>query len=152
MPILNYTTDVPAERSINQIQNMLTKKGARRIMTENDGEGNVIGFAFQIIGPDGMMSFKMPVNVEAVYKVLIKNKNYRGWNDEARYKENNMAQAQRVAWRILKDWIEAQMAILETEMVTLDQVFLPYAVTRLGKTLYEEMKESGHLLLGGPNE
>jgi hypothetical protein len=149
MAILNYTTDVPAERSINQIQKTLTQHGAREILIANDEEGNVIGMAFKVKSPEGVMSFRLPANIEAVYKVLVKQKKYRGWNDEERYKEQNLAQAQRVAWRILKDWVEAQMAILETQMVELDQVFLPYAITRLGNTLYQEMKDSGHILLGG---
>ncbi|WP_189339127.1 hypothetical protein [Williamsia muralis] len=31
--------------------------------------------------------------------------------------------ALRVAWRITKDWVEAQLAIIETQMVTPAQVF-----------------------------
>ena len=46
-------------------------------------------------------------------------------------------QAERVAWRIVKDWVEAQMAILESEMVKLDEIFLPYMVNDAGQTLYE---------------
>ncbi|GAI53070.1 unnamed protein product, partial [marine sediment metagenome] len=35
-----------------------------------------------------------------------------------------------------KDWVKAQMAIVETEMVRTEQVFLPYWITPSGKTLY----------------
>ena len=45
----------------------------------------------------------------------------------------------RVAWRIIKDWVEAQMALLETEMVKIEQIFLPYIITKDGKTVYEIM-------------
>ena len=48
--------------------------------------------------------------------------------------------ASRVAWRILKDWVKAQMAILETEMVDLQEIFLPYMVSQ-NRTLYETMKD-----------
>ena len=34
-----------------------------------------------------------------------------------------------ITWRILKDWVEAQMALLETGMVTMDESFLPYMVS-----------------------
>ena len=58
-------------------------------------------------------------------------------------------QAARVAWRILKDWVEAQMAVIDAGMATLPQVFLPYAQTDTGETVYERF-ESGNLLrLGG---
>lgn len=56
-------------------------------------------------------------------------------------------QAERVAWRIVKDWVEAQMAILESEQVSMDQVFLPYMVNQEGKTLYE-LYASKQLMLG----
>ncbi len=58
-------------------------------------------------------------------------------------------QAVRVAWRILKDWVAAQMAILETEMVKMEQIFLPYVITKNGKTLYEVMVDRHfHLDIG----
>ena len=47
----------------------------------------------------------------------------------------------RVAWRILKDWVAAQLAIVETEMVSLDEVMLPYLRSDDGRTLYELFTE-----------
>ena len=57
-------------------------------------------------------------------------------------------QAVRVAWRIVRNWVEAQLAIIETRMVKTEQVFLPYAVTRDGKTLYEHVEKNPQFLLG----
>lgn len=51
-----------------------------------------------------------------------------------------------VAWRIVKDWVEAQMAILESEQVQMDEVFLPYMVNNRGQTIFE-VYQSGQLLL-----
>jgi hypothetical protein len=56
--------------------------------------------------------------------------------------------ARNVAWRVVKDWVEAQLAIIETRMVTTAQVFLPYAVTANGQTLYEYIGHNTQLLLG----
>lgn len=52
-------------------------------------------------------------------------------------------QAARVGWRIIKDWIEAQLALVQTQMVTLDQVFLPYARTNTGETVYQRYIGAG---------
>lgn len=49
-------------------------------------------------------------------------------------------QASRVAWRVIKDWLEAQLAMIKAEMVTIDQVFLPYAQNEAGVTLYESLE------------
>ena len=50
------------------------------------------------------------------------------------------AQAKRVAWRIVKDWVEAQMALLDTTMMSLDQIFLPYMLLTPEQTVYERVK------------
>lgn len=55
-------------------------------------------------------------------------------------------QAERVAWRIVKDWVEAQMAILESEMVHMDEIFLPYMVNNSGQTFFQAYR-SNQLLL-----
>ena len=50
-----------------------------------------------------------------------------------------MQQANRTAWRIIREWILAQMALIETEMVTVEEVFqlLPVTpVAQVKQTLY----------------
>lgn len=75
--------------------------------------------------------------VDAVLAVLAKQKVKCGRD-----------QAERVAWRILKDWVAAQMAILESEMVQMDEVFLPYMVNDSGQTLFQCYKNK-QLAIGG---
>ena len=59
-----------------------------------------------------------------------------------------LTQAERVAWRILKDWVEAQMALLDIEMVRFEEIFLPYIETKDGRTVYERLEEKQFLLEG----
>ena len=47
----------------------------------------------------------------------------------------------------IQDWLDAQLAILETEMVTIDQIMLPYFVNKNGDTAYE-LYQNKQLLLG----
>jgi cytochrome c biogenesis factor len=46
------------------------------------------------------------------------------------------------------DWYEAQLALIETRMVTMAQVFLPYAVTATSESMYEYVAQHSNLLLG----
>ena len=135
--LANYSTTVPASRSINEIQNILVAHGAKHILLDYD-DGQPAGLAFIVATPYGDMPFKLPANVGRVQAVLNKRRVRAKPRPEV---------AARVAWRILKDWVRAQMAILETEMVTIDQVFLPYMqVGNHGKILYEVMLDH-HLQL-----
>lgn len=141
MPILNYTTSVPASRSIGQVQSLLVKGGARAIMSEYGDDGTSAGISFMVETAFGPRSFKLPVNVDKVHAVLGKQR------VQPRFRERE--HAERVAWRILKDWLEAQLAIIETEMVTLDQVMLPYMRAQGDATVYELMVEQQLALPGG---
>ena len=135
MPLLNYTTKVDVYTTIGAIQGCLVKHGARKIMQDYDSDGKPQALCFAIETKFGMRGVKLPANVDAVHKVLEKQK-----------VKCNREQAERVAWRILKDWVEAQMAILESEMVAMDEIFLPYMVSNNGLTAYE-LYTSGQLLL-----
>ncbi|MDP2731067.1 MAG: hypothetical protein Q8O55_11395 [Dehalococcoidales bacterium] len=130
MPIANYSTTVTAMKSIGEIQGILVAHGAKAIIMNYSDKGEPVGLSFLIKTQFGDMPFKLPANIESVQKVL----------DQQRVRASvTREQAIRMAWRILKDWVRAQMAILETEMVTIDQIFLPYLETKNGKTLYQVM-------------
>lgn len=57
-------------------------------------------------------------------------------------------QAKRVSWRIVKDWVEAQLAIIESGQAEMGEVFMPYAVTISGETLFKRLSNEPKLLLG----
>jgi hypothetical protein len=55
---------------------------------------------------------------------------------------NDAFHARRVAWRILRNWTEAQLALIEVGMVKVHEVFLPWMQDpATGKTLFSTMEE-----------
>ena len=81
---------------------------------------------------NGPLGFSLPINADAVFEILTRDRVMKT-NPAAR-----MQQAKHTAWRIIKEWIMAQMALVETEMVTVEEVFMPYMLT--GKqTLYQAL-------------
>ena len=136
-PILNYTTKVPAEQSATQIQRMLAKAGAKAVVFEYDRGGEINGLAWQSETPAGVMPFALPVRVDRIDELLRRDRVHI--TDTMK----RSLQARRTAWRQLKDWIEAQLALLATEMVRIDELFLPFARTRSGSTVYEALREGG---------
>jgi hypothetical protein len=72
------------------------------------------------------VGFRLPCDWRPVLAILIKGKeDLHRWDKERRAKwESGMRdQAVRTAWRIVKDWVEAQMALVETQMVSTQDVF-----------------------------
>lgn len=142
MAIKNYTTTIKSEKTIGEIQLILAKHKAKAILTEYDSEGNVIALSFKVDTINGEVGIKLPVNTEKVLQVL---KNQSKNNTQVKATKE---QALKTGWRNIKDWIDAQMALIETEMVTIDQIFLPYILNKDGQTLYETFREN-QLMLGG---
>ena len=136
MPILNYTTKIPADKTALEIQKKLVKAGALTVLMEFDDSGIMESISFRTKTPHGVISFRLPANIDGVYQAMAKDP------DLTRFKPTH-EHAVRVGWRILKDWIEAQLAIIEAGMAELTQVFLPYAQDKQGQTLYESISESG---------
>lgn len=134
MAILKYTTEVSAEKTCMEIQSMLAKAGADAIMLEYDS-GIVSGITFRIATIGGPVSFTLPCENGRILGLLCKQR--------VAPKYRTKEQAARVGWRIIKHWIEAQLAFIETGQVTLDQAFLAYARTSNGQTVYERYVEAG---------
>jgi hypothetical protein len=116
-------------KSIGEIQGILVSHGAEHILMDYKN-GEPVGLSFMVNTQFGVMPFKLPANIERVHAVLNKQ----------RIRTNvPRDMAVRVAWRILKDWVRAQMAILETDMVSIEQIFLPYMQNGSGKILFDIM-------------
>ena len=137
MPLLNYTTKVDVYATLGAIQGQLVKHGAKKIMQDYDNDGHITALSFMVDTPAGLRGIRLPANVDAVHAVLIRQK-----------AKGDREQAERVAWRIVKDWVEAQMAILESEMVQMDEIFLPYMLNNTGQTVFEAYRNN-QLALGG---
>ena len=145
MPLLNYTSKTPAHQSIADISRILSKAGARQVMHDYDDAGNIVALSFSLEFEGQRIAFRLPSDWRPVHQILNamrgKDPNFRPWMGTETHARN-------VSWRIIKDWVEAQMAIIETRMVTTAQVFLPYAVTKDGQTVYEYIASNTQLLLG----
>lgn len=141
MALLNYTTKINAEQTIGEIQKLLSKHGVMAMMTEYDGQ-NVSAVSFKMNINGSPMGFKLPCNWRAVLEIF-KN------DPQARRRGCvNEDQAIKTAWRVIKDWIVSQLALVEINMVTISQVFLPYTIMKNGQTLSEYIEQNPGMLLG----
>lgn len=139
MPLKNYTTKVPADRSIGEIQAALVKRGAIGVLYEYEKDtGRIAALKFKLDMKGKTMGFALPVNWRKFQQVL-KNQEVSRSDDEG--------YVYRVAWRNIRDWVLAQMALYETEMVEMPQIFLPFAMGKNGKTFYEQVAKNEQFLL-----
>ncbi len=133
--IKNYTTKISAAQTVGEIQELLSKHGVRRVMMEYGDCGSVISIAFELECFNSKQLFKLEPRAAGVASIMAKEKI-----------KCDAKQAERIAWRNIKDWIASQIALVEAEQATMEELFLPHLVGRDGKTVYEEFKKGIPLL------
>lgn len=138
MGILNYTTKIDSYKTITEIQKLLASKDATKIVIDNDINGQPIALTF-CIDWHGPIAFVLPCNYEGVLKAMQKDR-------KVSRVFCNKEQALRVSWRILKDWIQAQIAIVDVGLAQTQEAFLPYAITKSGQTLYNSLEKDSGIL------
>lgn len=155
MPLLNYSTEVPATKSIAEITRILQDGGASAIMLENGPDREIVAVSFVMQTTFGKLPFTLPANVGAVIATInaqiIEETRLMG-NKKIRTRKvpknlfNNKSQAERIAWRIAKDWLEAQIALSTIGCARFEQIMMPFAQIG-GKSFYQRMVERGNLAL-----
>lgn len=130
-------TQVLAERTVSEICAVLVAAGALQINQQYENK-RIIGVRWTIRVEGQEVPFAMPARIDPVFKVLESRLSPRTrWKAD---KQKLREQAERVAWRQLLRWIQAQLALIETGMVQSAEVFMPYVAVG-DRTLYEQISE-----------
>ena len=126
------TTEIETTKTVGEIQRVLSLYGATTISTDFD-KGEVVGLSFVIRVKEQEIPFRLPCRWKPIFDHLQrKRKQHRD-----RKENEDMSRAKKVAWRQLLRWVEAQLALVDTEMVQIQEVFLPYMASLDGGTLYD---------------
>lgn len=148
--VVNYTTAVPVEQSLAEMQKRLAGSGASHIGVSYE-DGDPVALTFMLLGPHGPRHFTVPVHVDAMQR-LLREQEAAGKFKSLRKAKGHFTtreHAARVAWRVMKDWLAATLAIVEADMLRLDEVMLPYLMVNPDQTLAMAYRErEGVLALG----
>jgi hypothetical protein len=148
MPIKNFTTVIPARRSVSEIQELLSNHGALSIAVRNERRVPV-EITFVLPTNDGEQEFVVPADIEGVLRSIRRDAGSRGvplsW-------VGDRVRATDIAWRIVKDWIAATCAILEAGLAEPQQAFLAYATALSGRSVYEELRGRSSVLALPPGQ
>lgn len=96
--IRNYTSEVPADRSILETENLLIAMGARNIAKNYTDAGKCAGISFSIPRPghNGVVGFQLPAKVEPIKKLFLAKIKSRPTQEQV---TRAGKQAERTAWR-----------------------------------------------------
>ena len=145
MTVLNYTTTISAEKTIGEMQRLLAQHGAARVALDYEN-GHAVGLTFELATPHGQRTFSLPVDVDAMSRLLVERSNAGKLRSGSKAQHHSREQAERTAWRVMKDWLSAQLTLVSTRMASLDQVMLPYLHVDGERTLYAAYRQQEQLL------
>lgn len=131
------TTKISTVKTVTEIQEILGRYGASKVVMDFVGS-QIDGIAFMYEWEGGQqVPFKLPCRWKEVETILRSRSKRPGHGDT--YED----WARRVAWRQILRWIQAQMALVETNMVKVREVFLPYVIMKGGKTMFDQVENKG---------
>ena len=154
MFLKNYTSDVPVSQTIYRIEQTLIRCGVSGIMKNYGDSGQVVAITFQIcLANQKPWTIRLPANVQKAWDALWLN--YAdgdkltpdgmklAWNNrKSKSKADFRDQAERTAWKIIQDWVEVQMSMVQMQQADFREVFLPY-VWDGKQTYFEAIREGG---------
>lgn len=130
----NYTSSMPINRIMEGIEKMLLTHGAKQIVRDYDN-GLLVSISFVINTPKGMVGVRLPARIKNIEQLFKRN--------GVKYKPD---QPYKTGWKNIHDWIKAQLALIDTEMVRMEEVFLPYVVDKNSNTFFEVIDKRGYYL------
>lgn len=141
--MLNYTTKIPHGQTTGECLSLLARAGAAAVSIEFGPDAVPCGIGFRLDTPHGKRHFTLPVNIDGVHKILLEaNKAGKLRSDGHRQASlATRARAADIAWRVVKDWLEATLALIAHGMADLTEVMLPYINVDEGKTLWQAYQE-----------
>lgn len=138
--IKNYTSDVAVNKSLGLIKKRLVSAGATHIAEFYNEQTHILeGIIFQIRVKDNYVTYKLPSNVPEVviYFVAAIKKAHKGT------RERVIDQAVRTAWKILADWVDIQISMVEIGKREVQELFFQYAYSQIkDKTIYEMLQNN----------
>jgi len=158
--VLNYSTTIDPQKSVNEIQAVLVAHGARRFTLMYDDDRKIDGIHFTLDVNGTERAFEIKANWQQVRKRLIENHNkgkrsyQRGyWEDKPGSWSHSVPatvddQSKRVAWRVLKDAVEVMVNLVSAGIADVGQVFFGFGVLDSGLTIYEAFVEDQKALPG----
>lgn len=152
MFLKNYTSNVPVSQTLYRIEQVLIRCGAAEITKEyTPTPGEVAAVHFAIQTATGKIRIRLPADKNAAWQALwldyaagdkltADGQKLQWGGRKQKTKMDFKEQAERTAWKIVQDWIEVQMSMIQMCQADTLQVFLPYVFD--GKqTYYQALKE-----------
>lgn len=142
MNLKNYSSEVPATRTISYIEAYLAEAGVSGIAKEIENRAvRSLMFSITIAGVNGgakTYTIRLPAKIDEVQEFLFREY-LRGSVRPKKTKDDFLGQAERTAWKLQFEWVQIQLSFIRLKQADFLQVFMGY-VWDGGQTYYDFIK------------
>lgn len=121
-PIKYASTKIPAVQSLGEIQAIVARYGASRFETRWNEDGSVWGIRFAIRSEVGDLPVALRATSDRIFEILWAARSSRSNKTRDEIQE----QAERIAWRQLKDFVEQVLLAVETGLFDMAAAFMAH--------------------------
>lgn len=139
MPIKNYGSTVSPNRSIGKIQEILAEHGASRVQVQYTGDRKPESITFAMWIGGNEIAFRLTVDILGLLQAMKED-------PKVPKHKCTLEQAEKTAWKNKLEWLQIQLAEIQTNQARMEQLLLGYAVTRTGQTAYERLQSGENFL------
>ena len=122
--LVNYTTEISVEKTVDEIIKLLFDKGASSISMDKstDGEPKAVRFSFPFPAiQQQFINYRIEANWQGALEAMKKKTDVA-----SRY--CNPTQAKRTTWRTILYWIQMQIGMSEMMQGQIEQMFFSHAI------------------------
>ncbi|MBA2287520.1 MAG: hypothetical protein H0W02_18760 [Ktedonobacteraceae bacterium] len=134
----NYRSDASLSAIFEAIRLTLASHKAKRISFDYDDAGQATSIQFVLEVHGTALTFRLPARFENVERLVAESNRSAGRSQKG---DALRDQAMRTTWANIRDWLSAQMALIDAGMVQTEEVFLPYLLNEAGQTYFEVFQE-----------
>lgn len=138
--VKSASTSTPVSNSRGELEKLVTRYGCSSFATQVDYEAHRATVTFVVPDTPDKGARKIPVQLEvnilAVYDALYGQPQKWGGSgtgkiyDPKGYKERELAQAERVAWRQLILWVDAALSAASAGVQSISEAFFAHTLIR----------------------
>ena len=129
--IFMASTEVSVEKTVNEISEILSQASMVKYIQLEYDESSISGISFIVMAGKRKVPFRLFARTDQMLQAMKENQKtpqYLCYRD----------QAQRVEWRQLLRWVQAQMARVETGTADIKELFMPYLLSNNEEIQYQK--------------
>ncbi len=134
----NWTATMEAKESMAIIRAALGQHGVRTVrFAASDGRKRLDTLTFSLVVKDTLFQVRLIIDLARVEEQVLESYGYRTLTEVL------VKQVYRTAWANLRDFLLAALALVDSQIVKLEEIFFPFVVAdeQQNKTYFQVFEE-----------